>query len=183
MPHICRAAYLTRNRTNVILVDWGKLAMLPCYPTAVVNTKQSGECLGKFLVQFKKNYGDGDNSNFRKIHLIGFSLGAHVVSYASNIVRHKTGVMFDRITGNCCLFMDGAQNISVLKINFEGLDPALPFFTTIDHRSKLDRSDAKFVDVIHTNVGVFGKIEPSGHVDFYVNGGQTQPACEGGQSM
>lgn len=67
-------------------------------------------------------------------------------------------------------------------IFFKGLDPALPFFTSSDHRSKLDKSDARFVDVIHTNVGVFGKIEPSGHIDFYVNGGKTQIACEGGNS-
>lgn len=62
-----------------------------------------------------------------------------------------------------------------------GLDPALPFFTTIN-RSKLDKSDAKFVDIIHTNAGVFGKIEASGHVDFYLNGGQSQPACHGDRS-
>lgn len=64
-----------------------------------------------------------------------------------------------------------------------GLDPALPFFTTADRHSKLDKTDAKFVDVIHTNAGVFGKIEPSGHVDFYINGGQTQPACEQHESI
>lgn len=65
-----------------------------------------------------------------------------------------------------------------LTLYFIGLDPALPFFTTSDRHSKLDKTDAKFVDVIHTNAGVYGKIEPSGHVDFYMNGGQTQPACE-----
>lgn len=59
----------------------------------------------------------------------------------------------------------------------------MPFFTTVDRHSKLDKSDAKFVDVIHTNAGVFGKIEPSGHVDFYINGGQTQPACEQHKSI
>lgn len=44
---------------------------------------------------------------------------------------------------------------------------------------KLDASDASFVDVIHTNVGVFGKVETTGHADFYVNGGTTQKACAG----
>lgn len=67
--------------------------------------------------------------------------------------------------------------------HFLGLDPALPFYTTVDRHSKLDRSDAKFVDVLHTNAGVFGKIEPSGHADFYINGGQTQPACEQHKSI
>lgn len=59
-----------------------------------------------------------------------------------------------------------------------GLDPALPFFATLKNEWKLDPSDANFVDVIHTSAGSFGKIEATGHVDFYVNGGFMQPACE-----
>lgn len=143
----------------MIIADWGKLAQLPCYPTAVLNTRQAGECLGAFLLQLGPAF--GTDENFQRLHMIGFSLGAHVVSFASNIVQRQTNVLFDRLTG---------------------LDPALPFFTTLNHRSKLDRSDARFVDVVHTNAGVFGKIEPSGHIDFYLNGGQTQPACVGDMS-
>lgn len=58
-----------------------------------------------------------------------------------------------------------------------GLDPALPFFATQSPSQKLDATDADFVDVIHTNAGYFGKIEACGHLDFYMNGGQTQPTC------
>lgn len=161
------SAYLTRNNTNIIIADWGKLAQLPCYPTAVLNTRQAGECLGAFLVRLRTAFGGHTKTipsataappltGFERTHLIGFSLGAHVASFASNIVRQRTGILFDRLTG---------------------LDPALPFFTTIHKDSKLDRTDARFVDVVHTNSGIFGKIEPSGHIDFYLNGGQTQPAC------
>ena len=63
-----------------------------------------------------------------------------------------------------------------------GLDPAGPFFEKKDKAVRLDRDDAKFVDVIHSNgepsfgLGL-GLSEPSGHVDFYVNGGQHQPGC------
>lgn len=91
------AAYLAKNNTTVLLVDWGKLAMLPCYPTAVINTRQAGECLGKFLVKFKENF--ASDVEFQKMHMVGFSLGAHVASYASNIVKRQTGVLIDRITG------------------------------------------------------------------------------------
>ena len=59
-----------------------------------------------------------------------------------------------------------------------GLDPALPFFATARQHWKLDLTDADFVDVIHTNAGIFGKIETCGHVDFYINNGQSQPSCE-----
>ncbi|XP_076250877.1 pancreatic lipase-related protein 3-like isoform X2 [Rhynchophorus ferrugineus] len=58
-----------------------------------------------------------------------------------------------------------------------GLDPALPFFATLSNDWKLDKTDADFVDVIHTSSGTFGKLEATGHVDFYVNGGVLQPAC------
>lgn len=66
---------------------------------------------------------------------------------------------------------------------FAGLDAALPLFANPNVNMKLDASDANFVDVIHTNMGIFGKMEPSGHVDFYVNGGYLQPACNNSMSM
>lgn len=58
-----------------------------------------------------------------------------------------------------------------------GLDPAFPGFITpvLDH--KLDKTDAEFVDVYHTNAFMQGKVEESGHVDFYMNGGVIQPGC------
>lgn len=54
----------------------------------------------------------------------------------------------------------------------------MPLFWGSDPREKLDKGDAKFVDVIHTNVLVKGKLEPCGHVDFYCNGGKNQPGCD-----
>lgn len=59
----------------------------------------------------------------------------------------------------------------------KGLDPALPLFITASTRDKLDESDADFVDVIHSNALVQGKVERCGHVDFYMNGGIIQPGC------
>jgi hypothetical protein len=31
-----------------------------------------------------------------------------------------------------------------------------------------------FVDVVHTNAGIYGKLESCGHLDFYLNNGQFQ---------
>lgn len=41
----------------------------------------------------------------------------------------------------------------------------------------LDDTDAHFVDIIHTGAGILGQWGPTGHVDFYVNGGSSQPGC------
>ena len=52
----------------------------------------------------------------------------------------------------------------------KGLDPAGPLFEFTDIRVRLDPSDAKFVDVIHTDgasilqIGL-GVFEPAGHVN------------------
>ncbi|KAI8428514.1 hypothetical protein MSG28_007298 [Choristoneura fumiferana] len=51
-----------------------------------------------------------------------------------------------------------------------------------DPRARLDRGDAKFVDVIHSNgetliLGGLGAAQPLGHVDFYPNGGRVQHGC------
>ncbi|CAB4012501.1 pancreatic lipase-related 2-like, partial [Paramuricea clavata] len=65
------------------------------------------------------------------------------------------------------------------------LDPAGPLFDVDSPIVRLDRGDAKLVDVIHTDiritslgiVGSFGISRSIGHVDFYPNGGYHQPGC------
>uniref|UniRef100_A0A1A9W5E4 Lipase domain-containing protein n=1 Tax=Glossina brevipalpis TaxID=37001 RepID=A0A1A9W5E4_9MUSC len=87
------------------------------------------------------------------IHVIGFSLGAQLTNY---IARNLGSFLLPRITG---------------------LDPAMPLFITASAAHKLDPSDAAYVDVIHTNAIVQGKLERCGHADFYMNGGIMQPGC------
>lgn len=53
----------------------------------------------------------------------------------------------------------------------------MPLFITAPASEKLDASDAAYVDVIHTNALVQGKLERCGHADFYMNGGIMQPGC------
>ena len=53
----------------------------------------------------------------------------------------------------------------------------MPLFVWASEKDKLDPSDAVYVDVIHTNAMVQGKLERCGHADFYMNGGIMQPGC------
>ena len=64
----------------------------------------------------------------------------------------------------------------------KGLDPADTVWAWIDPSTRLDITDGEFVDIMHTNGGNasdgdYGFVQPLGHADFYVNGGESQPDC------
>ena len=63
-----------------------------------------------------------------------------------------------------------------------GLDAAGPLFERCTNEVRIDKSDADFVDLIHTNGGdeidgFCGIHAAVGHADFYPNGGGRQPGC------
>ncbi|CAB0035582.1 unnamed protein product [Trichogramma brassicae] len=143
-----RAALTAVVECNIVCVDWGPGSAVPNYVRAAANTRLVGRQLAKLVRSL--------NVTLDKVHLIGFSLGAHVAGFA------------------------GAELGNVSRIT--GLDPAGPLFEAQDPRARLDASDAKFVDVIHSNgeqliLGGLGSWQPMGHVDFYPNGGRMQSGC------
>ncbi|CAB3220913.1 unnamed protein product [Arctia plantaginis] len=144
-------AYLNWEDVNVIAVDWSGGSNTFKYWRAVANTRTVGRDIVTFMRQLKNATG----LNFKNCHFIGHSLGAQIISFASYELG-KVG----RVTG---------------------LDPALPCFNTTNTKDRLDPSDADFVDVIHTNGKLsafgFGFPYPTGHIDFYPNGGIRQPGC------
>jgi len=54
----------------------------------------------------------------------------------------------------------------------------MPLFMGVAESRKLMKTDAQLVDVFHTNSFFQGKPSHIGHIDFYFNGGITQPGCE-----
>ncbi|CAF4007835.1 unnamed protein product, partial [Adineta steineri] len=139
--------------SDVLIVGWGNGAKFPFYPNAVANTRLVGKQIGVLLERLHELKG----ISFNKVHCIGHSLGAHTCGSASNAV-----------------------NSQLARIS--GLDPAGPSFTGKKISVRLDQSDAQFVDIIHSNTEIalglgLGSAEESGHVDFYANGGQSQPGC------
>lgn len=150
---------------NIFYVDWSKLSLSPCYMSAVYNTRHTGACVAK-LIERILDTGASD------IHVIGFSLGAQLTNY---IARNLGSFLLPRITGICSLLCYMCFTIKLF--HRLGLDPAMPLFITASAAHKLDPSDAAYVDVIHTNAIVQGKLERCGHADFYMNGGIMQPGC------
>lgn len=70
-------------------------------------------------------------------------------------------------------------NPTDVKISYQhsGLDPAGMYFEIMPIQHRLNITNAKFVDVIHTSS--LGIIHSIGHVDIYVNFGNLspQPGC------
>ncbi|XP_048148463.1 endothelial lipase isoform X1 [Corvus hawaiiensis] len=137
---------------NVVVVDWLSLAH-QLYTDAVNNTQIVGKTIARLLNWLQEN----PLFKLENVHLIGYSLGAHVAGFAGNHVHGTIG----RITG---------------------LDPAGPMFEGVDPSRRLSPDDANFVDVLHTytreTLGVSIGIQmPVGHIDIYPNGGDFQPGC------
>ncbi|EDV51686.1 lipase member H-A [Drosophila erecta] len=87
-----------------------------------------------------------------RILVVGFAEGVHLAGGVAAKVQQVLGRQLTQITA---------------------LDPSSG--EELDH--KLSQADAEFVEVVHTNAGGEGTWERLGHVDYYPNGGQTQPGC------
>lgn len=150
-----------RGDFNIILVDWKKGADKD-YFQAAGNTRLVGAQVAE-LIRFLISSASGSPTSPEKFYIIGFSLGAHAAGYAGTYLKDNARMTLGRITG---------------------LDPAGPLFTNVrDARFRLDPSDARYVDVIHTDMppksGIFGfgMRKEAGHADFFPNGGVKQPGC------
>ncbi|XP_056275837.1 endothelial lipase [Pseudoliparis swirei] len=152
MHKLVSALMQRETEANVVVVDWIVLAQ-QLYPDAVNHTQAVGLDIAGMLNWLQ----DEQQVPLEKVHLIGYSLGAHVAGYAGTFVRGTIG----RITG---------------------LDPAGPMFEGVEERKRLSPDDADFVDVLHTYtreaLGVsIGIQQPIGDIDIYPNGGDVQPGC------
>ncbi|KAG8440349.1 hypothetical protein GDO86_006195 [Hymenochirus boettgeri] len=124
------------------------------YTKAANNIRVVGAEVAYFIDILLNNFGYSPSN----VHVIGHSLGAQA---AGEVGKRRSGI--SRITG---------------------LDPAEPYFQNTPIEVRLDPSDARFVDVIHTdaapmipNLG-FGMSQVAGHIDFFPNGGEEMPGCK-----
>lgn len=58
-----------------------------------------------------------------------------------------------------------------------GLDPAGPGFEIQSQDGRISSLSGDFVEIVHTDGGVLGMVRAIGHLDFYPNGGSSQPGC------
>ncbi|XP_026316589.1 pancreatic triacylglycerol lipase-like isoform X12 [Hyposmocoma kahamanoa] len=143
-------ALFSQGLCNVLALDGSSLIHW-LYLRSTTYVRLMGEKLGEVLASMTQSGVDPT-----QIHVIGHSLGSHIAGF--------TGKQFTKLTG-----------MRVGRIS--GLDPAGPCFSHVDDDLRLKETDADYVDVIHTDAGVFGLKDPVGHVDYYPNAGAQQPNC------
>jgi len=168
MSQAVKDMYLSRSSANnVIVIDWGKLSgskTLPhtsslqtslFYTQVLNNVGPTGQRVADFINFLKENRG----ISFNNVHIVGMSLGAHIAGAAGNFIQRNHNGLLGRITG---------------------LDPAGPMFSSqTDPNKRLDKTDAAFVDIYHTNRGTLGdSAHQTADINVYVNGGDNQPGCE-----
>ncbi|OXU17064.1 hypothetical protein TSAR_006674 [Trichomalopsis sarcophagae] len=161
-------AFLKLEDVNIIVVDWQKGSNTWNYVSASISTKIVGAEIAKLLSIVKGKILDSspETKEFGSLYLVGHSLGSHISGHASYVLREQ----------------DKDEKIKFRIERITGLDPAQPCFTEADLSLKLDKTDAQYVDIIHTNaqnILLLGLGLPTqlGHADYYPNGGKIQLGC------
>lgn len=150
---------------NVIVIDWS-VGASGDYINAARHVPLAGVQVGE-LIDWMNVLG----APFSNFHVLGHSLGGHVAGITGRST--KKGVV-EYITGNIKIL----YSVNKRKIKyffFQGLDPACPLWGNDSQRIR--PSDGKYVEIIHTNGGQWGLMEPIGDTDFYPNGGIDMPGC------
>ncbi|CAG9809625.1 unnamed protein product [Chironomus riparius] len=133
---------------NVIFVDWSEGSRTINYAGA----SNRVEAVGVFVASQLNWMRDNRFVDFNELHVIGFSLGAHIAGFVG---KNTFG-----------------------EIN-TGLDPAGPLFSERRPEGRIDSNDAKYVECLHTNGGMmgFGIGTALCQADFFPNGGSSQRGC------
>ncbi|KAF2879866.1 hypothetical protein ILUMI_26296 [Ignelater luminosus] len=153
---LVKDAVLNVSDVNVFLVDWEKPAkalgnlIIPYVPSVQLVPKV-GQFVGHYINEvMQKHKILPDN-----VIMMGHSLGAHIAGIAGKIL---------------------AQNKRKIKYII-GSDPAGPCYFYKNSSDRLDKTDAKFVQTIHTGMETWGIDFPVGTANYFVNGGYHQPKC------
>ncbi|CAH1780948.1 unnamed protein product, partial [Owenia fusiformis] len=140
-------ALIEKEDVNVIRLDWVDWSSNLDYLQVVEEVPDVAMAIKGFLDYMIQDGG----LKLKDLHFIGFSLGAQVAAFVG---KQYTTQQIARIT---CL------------------DPSGLGFDNSDAKKSIHKTDAEFVDVLHTS-GL--SAEPRGHVDFWPNNGdETHALC------
>lgn len=143
-----------KDEFQIIFADWSRGSSSAYYAPAVSNARVAAKAISLLiseLITVRK-------FDPMKIRLIGFSLGAQVAGFVGKQLR-------------------GEQKLAWIT----GLEPANALFQLSSNQGHIYRSDAHYVDIVHTMSGSvfqgFSPMESLGCTDFYPNGALQQVSC------
>jgi len=159
-------AILEAEDATVILVYWSMGALHPLYNVPATTTTTVSDAIAAVAKGIYNSATFKGKKDGLRFYCIGHSLGGQICGQVGKKAYVGALQLFDRVTS---------------------LDPAgAGFDTCSDHDYHVDNTSATCVEVIHTDGTMKGHASPTvhegtmvrwGHIDFYPNGGQDQPAC------
>lgn len=120
---------------------------LPGYGTSSASIIAMADMLGLLTNEIQ-----GRSNKASNVACLGWSTGTHLCGMASGTMTN----IFDKIIA---------------------FDPAQALFDTNQPLYRLDKSDARHVEIIYSDTNSFAFERPLGHLNIYVNGGANQPGC------
>ena len=86
---------------NLVVIDWGKVALNVQYWLPATNIQVIGAMVGKFIKELVEN----NLNSVQDFHLAGHSLGSHVMGYAGKWVKkNMNGQIIPKITGKFTVY-------------------------------------------------------------------------------
>lgn len=149
-------AHKSRNDINFILIDYKKISESFNLIWVLRKTNSIADTIFEILEKMiKKGF------KINESHMVGHSLGCSITSRVARRFKNEKSMPFPRIT---CLDPHNFLN---------SFDSIYAYFGIV----AINRNDAVFLDVVHTNADFGGDRYTRGHVDFWVNGGSWQKGC------
>lgn len=147
-------SYYENGNYNILTLDWTIMCNGSYFKAAFIQVNDMGTAFAPILMKMFEN-----GLDIEKFHLIGHSLGGQLAGIIGRVLHNQSGnsLMLKRITA---------------------LDPAFPGFLNTPISPSVSGDDAEFVDIIHTDSGIYGTPFALGDADFFPNGGLgKQPGC------
>lgn len=171
---------------SLIIVNWEQLAKPDpssgrLYRSAAKCAIEVGEYLAKCLSTM--------NVVGKNLHLFGHSLGAHGVGKAGRELA-KINIVPARVTGmdpaGPCFSHHFKDSFSAKLAKFglkSAILPGVNYCSEGENLETIGQDSGRYVDIVHSNPGVWGTAVPLGHNDYYVNGGTSvHSECPGDPS-
>ncbi|XP_043591014.1 phospholipase A1-like [Bombus pyrosoma] len=147
---ILRDAFFDVRDCNVIIIDWSEISNYINYSEVVKLVPHICRYIASFI-NFLRTKAGLQTTNLK---IIGHSLGAQIAGLSAREVGKSSRV---------------GEVIA--------LDPAMPMFQDRKPSERINESNAKNVQVLHTCAGRLGMNISIGTSDFYANDGIDQPGC------